>query len=61
MLSLSLSPKEGIFLLMEKYCKNTDQDGTKDRYDNGSYAPCLQAGLNIHSTEVGYHMEIAVV
>ena len=38
-----------------------DRDGTKDRYDNGYYAPCLQAGLDIHSTEVGYHVEITVV
>ena len=58
---LACRQRRASFLLMEKYCQNTDQDGTKDRYDNGSYAPCLQAGLDIHSTEVGYHVEITVV
>ena len=47
--------------LVDEEAQDADDDGTENGNQDGTDGPGLQAGLDIHSTEVGYHVEITVV
>lgn len=47
--------------LVDEDAQDADEDRAEDRNQNGADGPGLQAGLDVHSTEVGHDMEIAVV
>ena len=47
--------------LVDEDAQDAEEDRAEDRNQNGADGPGFQAGLDVHSTEVGHDMEILAV